>query len=250
MNSVLLHIEQVKKYYREGKRISKALDGVSMDIYKGEIIGLLGVNGAGKTTLSSILASLHPVSSGDVLIDGQSIYSDLVAYRRKVGFCPQKINLDNDLTVEQNLFFAGIYMGLDRQETQKRVEKFIHLYELETYRHSSPSILSGGYARRVLIARALMHSPELVILDEPTVGLDPHVRHQLWETIRDLKDHGVTVILTTHYLDEAEFLSDRICVLDKGKIRLIDTPEGLKTAYDKSRLEDVFLKLIQEDTKQ
>lgn len=250
MNSVLLRIEQVKKYYRQGNTVIKALDGVSMDIYQGEIMGLLGVNGAGKTTLSSILATLHPATEGDVLIDGTSIYTNLDLYRKKVGFCPQKINLDNDLTVEQNLLFAGIYMGIGRQEAQEKVAQFIQMYGLEKYRDSSPDILSGGYARRVLIARALMHNPKLVILDEPTVGLDPHVRHQLWETIRDLKNHGVTVILTTHYLDEAEFLSDRICVLDSGKVRLIDTPQGLKTAYDKSRLEDVFIQLINEDTKQ
>lgn len=248
MNSVLLRINQVKKYYRNGKRITKALDGVSMDIYQGEIVGLLGVNGAGKTTLSSILATLHPVTEGDIQIDGKSIYSNLDSYRRKVGFCPQKINLDNDLTVQQNLHFAGRYMGLSEPCIQERVAQFMRLYELEQYKDSAPDVLSGGYARRVLIARALMHNPQLVILDEPTVGLDPHVRHQLWETIKDLKNHGVTVILTTHYLDEAECLSDRIVVLDKGKVRLIDTPQGLKNAYDKARLEDVFIQLIKEDS--
>ncbi len=247
MTNVLVHIIDLCKYFYSGKRCVKALDGVSLTIYKGEIIGLLGVNGAGKTTLSSILASLHPVTSGDVLIDGKSIYQNMCDYRRLIGYCPQKINLDPDLTVEQNLRFAGRYMGMPENVIDQRLESFIKSYNLERYRDSKPDELSGGYARRVLIARALMHNPKLVILDEPTVGLDPHVRHQLWETILDLKRHGVTVILTTHYLDEAEFLSDRIVVLDKGVVRLVDTPQGLKTTYQKSRLEDVFIQLVQED---
>ena len=246
MESTLLRIIDVKKYYHSAHHVTKALDGVSLDIYKGEVIGLLGVNGAGKTTLSSILATLHPVTSGSILVDGQSIYDNLDGYRRMVGFCPQKINLDNDLTVEQNLVFAGRYMHVPEKQIRARVDHCTATYGLEDYKDASPEVLSGGYARRVLIARALMHSPKLVILDEPTVGLDPHVRHQLWEMIRDLKNDGVTVILTTHYIDEAEFLSDRICVLEKGRVQLIDTPQGLLTAYQKSRLEDVFIQLIKE----
>lgn len=250
MKNILLSIVDAKKVYGHGPSATKALNGVSFDIYEGEIIGLLGVNGAGKTTLSSILASISPLSSGSITMNGASIYEDITKYRRMVGFCPQKINLDNDLSIEQNLLYAGRYMGIDGAVTQERTQEFMRMYALTKYRDQSPSVLSGGYARRLLIARALMHEPKFVILDEPTVGLDPHVRHQLWETIRDLKAHGVSVVLTTHYIDEAEFLSDRIVVLDKGKVRLIDTPQGLKTAYDKSRLEDVFIQLIEEDAQQ
>jgi ABC-2 type transport system ATP-binding protein len=250
MESTLLRIVDLKKHYREKNHLFKALDGVNLEIFQGEIIGLLGVNGAGKTTLSSILATLHPATSGEILLNGHSIYDDLAGYRRMVGFCPQKINLDNDLTIKENLVYAGRYMGVSEDEIHEKIEYFFRYYNLEKYADSSPEILSGGYARRVLITRALMHSPKLVILDEPTVGLDPHVRHQLWETIRDLKNLGVTVILTTHYIDEAEFLSDRICVLESGKIKLIDTPQGLLTAYQKSRLEDVFIELIKENKEQ
>ena len=247
MDSLLLRISNVKKHYKHGKRVAKALDGVSLDIFKGEVLGLLGVNGAGKTTLSSILATLHPLTEGEIIYEGKSIYDDMARYRCAVGFCPQQINLDNDLTVEQNLAFAGRYMGVSPDDIRTKVDSFIKMYGLEQYKDSSPEVLSGGYARRVLIARALMHSPRLVILDEPTVGLDPHVRHQLWELIRDLKNQGVTVILTTHYIDEAEFLSDRICVLERGLVKLIDTPQGLLTAYQKSRLEEVFIQLINEN---
>jgi len=248
MKNILLKLVAIKKQFKTGQTIIKALDGVSFDIYSGEIISLLGVNGAGKTTLSSILATLHPATSGDILINGHvSIYKNLYGYRHMIGFCPQQINLDGDLTVQQNLIFAGRYMGMPESAIKVQLDFLLKKYGLERYKDSKPDILSGGYARRVLIARSLMHRPQLLILDEPTVGLDPHIRLQLWETIIELKNQGVTVVLTTHYLDEAEFLSDRIVVLDKGKVKLIDTPEGLKTAYQKSRLEDVFIQLIKEE---
>jgi len=250
MEQILVTVKDLKKYYHAEGDVIKALNGVTLDIMQGEIIGLLGVNGAGKTTLSSILATLHPPTSGEILVHGKSIYANICEYRRIIGFCPQKVNLDNDLTVAQNLTYAGRYMGVPESILHERLEYFMHLYDFERYMKNLPDVLSGGYARRVLIARSLMHKPRMLILDEPTVGLDPYIRHQLWETIRDLKKEGVTIILTTHYLDEAEFLSDRICVLDKGKVRLLDTPEGLKTAYQKSRLEEVFIQLISEDTQQ
>jgi len=247
MNSILLELKDVKKRYQDTKRVVHALKGVTFNIFKGEIIGLLGVNGAGKTTLSSILATLHPVSDGDILYNGVSIYKDVPEYRKIIGFCPQKPNLNPMLSIEQNLTFAGRYYGLSKQDVEQRKATLMKKYELEQYKDSFPRALSGGYQQRAMIARALMHNPKLVILDEPTVGLDPHIRHQLWDNIKSLKKEGVTVILTTHYLDEAEILSDRICILDKGKIKLIDTPENLKTKYKKSKLEDVFIQLMNEE---
>ena len=248
MKNLLIQIVNLKKYYHSGGRVVKALDGVSLDINKGEIIGLLGVNGAGKTTLSSIIVTLHPPTDGDILFNGQSIYKDINEYRRIIGFCPQKPNLIKDLTVEQNLELAGRYFGMSKQQARERMEELIVKYDLENYRNSTMDELSGGYNHRVLIARSMVHKPKLLILDEPTVGLDPHIRHQLWETIRDLKKDGVTVVLTTHYLDEAEVLSDRICILDKGRVKLIDTPENMMSTYQKSKLEDVFLQLMSEET--
>jgi ABC-2 type transport system ATP-binding protein len=247
MNSILLELKGVKKRYQDTKRVVHALKGVTLDIFKGEIIGLLGVNGAGKTTLSSIIATLHPASEGDIVYNGKSIYADIPEYRKIIGFCPQKPNLNPMLSIEQNLTFAGRYYGLNKQEAEDRKTTLMKNYELEEYKDSFPSALSGGYKQRAMIARALMHNPKLVILDEPTVGLDPHIRHQLWENIKSLKNDGVTVILTTHYLDESEALSDRICILEKGKIKLIDTPNNLKTKYKKSKLEDVFIQLMNEE---
>lgn len=247
MSNMLIQIKQVTKAYRTGKNVHEALKGISLDIFEGEVIGLLGVNGAGKTTLSSIIATLHPPTTGDIVYQGKSIYDNLAQYRHLIGYCPQKPNLNAALTVKQNLVFDGLYYGLSNKEAEDKAQVLMEQYKLTTYADSFPGVLSGGYKQRVVIARALMHNPKLVILDEPTVGLDPHIRHQLWQTIRNLKNEGVTVVLTTHYLDEAETLSDRICILDKGNIRLIDTPANLKSVYAKSTLEDVFLQLMQEE---
>jgi len=245
--NVLLNIKNLKKHYQVGKQVIEALDGVSFDIYEGEIIGLLGVNGAGKTTLSSILVTLHPPTSGHILFKGESIYKDVNRYRSFVGFCPQKPNITYDLTVGQILYFAGKYYNISENEIKSRMHQLVETYNMQKYRTLKPYVLSGGYLRRLLIARSLMHSPRLLILDEPTVGLDPNIRRKIWQDIKDLKKMGVTVILTTHYIDEAEMLSDRICLLDKGKIRLIDTPENLKSFYQKKRLEDVFVQLVEEE---
>jgi len=240
MNNVLLRIKNIKKRYGT----KEALKGVSLDIYKGEILGLLGVNGAGKTTLSSIIATLHPPTEGDIECEGVSIYDDIATYRYKIGFCPQKPNLDPALTLEQNLRFSGSYYGMTDAEITQRLNFLISQLGLQEYLHQKANVLSGGYKQRFMIARALMHNPQLVILDEPTVGLDPHIRRQLWQQIRDLKELGVTVILTTHYLDEAEQLSDRVCVLDKGLIKLVDTPDKLKADFKMENLEDVFIALV------
>jgi ABC-2 type transport system ATP-binding protein len=249
MNQKLIEVKNLSKEYHSEKLVIKALNNISIDIYKGEILGLLGVNGAGKTTLSSILTTLHPATSGDVLFEGTSIYTGLNKYRKIVGFCPQQPNLVDDLTIRQNLIFAGKYFAMSDDHIEKRFNELVSKYELSKYLDSKPDILSGGYKQRVLLARALMHNPKIVILDEPTVGLDPHIRRRLWENIRNLKKDGITVILTTHYLEEAELLSDRICILDKGSIILLDTPDNIKTTYHKSKLEDVFIQLMEEETK-
>jgi ABC-2 type transport system ATP-binding protein len=250
--NILLSIKNVTKQYGTGTTAINALKGVSLDIYKGEILGLLGVNGAGKTTLSSIIATLNPATTGDVLYQGTSIYKDVPSFRRVIGFCPQKPNVNTILTIKQNLIFAGRFYGMPEALIQERVATLLKRFELEKYADRTIDVLSGGYKQRFLIARALLHSPKLVLFDEPTVALDPHVRHDVWAIIRELKAQGVTIILTTHYLDEAEVLSDRVCILDQGVIQLIDTPENLKSLHQKGSLEDVFIKLIQEgkDTKE
>lgn len=246
MQKNLLEIKSITKTFNDGVQEIQALKGVSLDIKQGEVLGLLGVNGAGKTTLSSIISTLHPATSGDILKDGISIYQDVIGYRRTIGFCPQKPNIDMMLSIEQNLEFAGRYFGMDLPAIKERSAYLLKRFGLDKYAKSKAVILSGGYKHRFLIARTLMHFPRLVIFDEPTVGLDPHVRRDIWQVIKELKADGVTVLLTTHYLDEAEELSDRVCLLDKGVIKLVDTPENLKKAHAQKNLEEVFIKLIKE----
>lgn len=240
----LLEIKNIQKKYNTKSGEIEALKDVSLTINQGEILSLLGVNGAGKSTLSGIIATLHPATSGDILFKGASIYNNIESFRSKIGFCPQRPNLKVMLTLEQNLVFAGRYYGLSEDMIQVRIKELVQQFELEKYLKESASILSGGYKQRFMIARSLIHCPELIILDEPTVGLDPHIRRNLWDVIRGLKDQGITVLLTTHYLDEAEKLSDRVCILDKGKIQMIDTPDKLMADFKQTNLEDMFIELL------
>lgn len=240
--TTLIQVKSVKKHYPN----KEALKGVSLELFEGEIFGLLGVNGAGKTTLSTILAGLHPPTDGAVLFRGKSIYEDIVSYRKSVGFCPQKPNLDLSLTLEENLIFAGRYHRMSTQDIKKQTAAMMNEFHLHEYAKQKASLLSGGYKQRFLIARTLLHRPQLIILDEPTVGLDPHIRRQLWDQIKELKRKGASILLTTHYLDEAEYLSDRVCIIDAGAVKTIDTPDNLKEIHQMNRLEDVFIKLMNE----
>jgi ABC-2 type transport system ATP-binding protein len=242
----LLEIRNCTKTYldKKGHEVKRALRQASFDIYPGEVFGLLGVNGAGKTTLSSILATMHPPTSGQVLWNGVSIYDQLLEYRKIVGMCPQKPNIEKRLSIEENLLFAGRCYGLSKKKSMARKDELIEQFNLAEYAKRNTEELSGGYRQRFLIARALMHEPLLMILDEPTVGLDPHIRRQIWEVIKTLRSSHVAVILTTHYLDEAEYLSDRVCLIHDGLIRTVDTPDNLKKFHEKNSLEAVFLKFV------
>lgn len=246
MQDILLRIENLKKVYKLKKKSEEALKGVSFDLFSKEIFSLLGVNGAGKTTLSSIIASLIKPSFGDIIYKGKSIYENIDEYRKMIGFCPQFQNLDKDLNVEENLEFAGRYYNLSKEKREKRKEELLEMFELKNYARADVENLSGGYRKRVMIARTLMHDPKILILDEPTVGLDPQVRRQLWKFMLSLKDEGKTIILTTHYLDEADILSDRVCVIDEGEIKTLDKPSNLKKEWKKENLEEVFLHLLKE----
>jgi len=245
-SSNLIDIQNVSKTYQTPEGPIHALKGVSLSIGTGEVLGLLGVNGAGKTTLSHIIATLHPPTEGNVLYKNVSIYDNVPEYRMHIGLCPQHSNLNPDLTLEQNLVFSGMAYRQDAHTAHTRAHELMDHFGLTNYANQKSQILSGGYKQRFSLARSLMHRPKLIILDEPTVGLDPHIRHQLWDYITDLKKSGTSILLTTHYIEEAEKLSDRVCVLDKGLVKLIDTPENLKMSFKKSTLESVFLELIKQ----
>lgn len=249
MHQTLLSLHNVSKVYHTAPQPFYALKKVSFSLYKGEILALLGVNGAGKTTLSSIIATVHPPSEGKVIWNGHPINEQLYEYRRIIGLCPQYSNLDSLFDVKMNLLYAGMFYGLSKHEAEERALTLLKEYSLEMYKDSSIASLSGGCRQRLLIARSLMHNPSLVILDEPTVGLDPDIRRQLWEYIRALRDKGVTVILTTHYLDEAEYLADRICLLHRGSVKRIQALNELKKEHDNMSLENIFINLTHEYNK-
>lgn len=239
----ILQIVDVKKHYLVKNRVKEVLKGISFDLFPGEIVSLLGLNGSGKTTLLSILVTLLAPSSGQIFWKGTNVYKKLFSYRGSIGFSPQKPNLDPILTLEQNLLFAGRYFNMNKQRIQGRKEKLIKQFELESVMHLPLNLLSIGYKQRFLLARTLIHDPSIIILDEPTVGLDPSIRNQIQKIILSLKEEGKTIILATHYLEEAEVLSDRVIVIDNGVIKQIDTLQRLKKIGKGANLEEAFLHL-------
>jgi ABC-2 type transport system ATP-binding protein len=206
----------------------RAVDGVSLKIGKSEIFGLLGPNGAGKTTIIRMLTGLARPTSGTATVSGQDIVSDSVEVRRIVGVVPQSNVIDRELTVYQNLSYHAKLHSMKKSDYDRTIPKVLDLVGLKDKQDSDPLILSGGMKRRLTIAKSLVHEPEVLFLDEPTTGLDPQSKRALWDRIRALSKKGITMILTTHYMEEAELLCDRIGIIDKGKVIALDTPGGLK----------------------
>lgn len=222
--SNVYQVRNICKIYND----AYVLKNISLSIHQGEILGLIGVNGSGKTTLSSIIAGLIPATSGEVFYGAESIYKNLPQYKRLIGLCPQKLNLDNRITVKENLVNDGLFFGMSYAEASAKFVSLSKKLMLDKYENAYPVTLSGGYKQRVLIARSLMHDPKLVIFDEPTLGLDPNVRRHLWDIILSLKNDGISILLTTHYMDEVEYLSDRICILHNGGMKFVGTLDELK----------------------
>lgn len=218
-----ISIEHLTKTYRQ----FKALDDISFEVPAGEFFGFLGPNGAGKTTTISVLTGLANFNSGEVRVFGHDVVRDYRETRRRVGLVPQEFNFDPFLSAEQVLMFEAGYFGIDRREARLRAQELLKFFELWEKRRDGYKKLSGGMKRRLLIARALMHRPKLLILDEPTAGVDLELRYQLWEFLRRLNREGVTIFLTTHYIEEAERLCQRIGVIHHGKILTIDRTEDL-----------------------
>jgi ABC-2 type transport system ATP-binding protein len=224
----------------------KAVDGVSFTIGKNEIFGLLGPNGAGKTTTIRILSTVLEPDVGDVTIGGFNTRQQSDKVRSIIGVCPQELALYEELTALDNLTFFGRLVGMNGKETKAQAMANLALMGLEQRAKGKVSKYSGGMKRRVNLAIALMGHPKLLFLDEPTVGIDPQSRNKIFETIQDLRHNGMTVLYTTHYMEEADRLCDRVAIMDGGKIIAMDTPHALKAQLgdpDKITLEDVFLKL-------
>ena len=205
----------------------RALSGISFSIREGELFALLGPNGAGKTTTIRILTGLTRATAGRVYFFGRSIFEDPLYAKRMAGLVPQATNLDLELTVWENLFIHGLLFGMSRGRIRDRAAEILRFAGLWERRRDRVRTLSGGMRRRLLIIRALMHEPRILFLDEPTVGLDPHIRRRLWGLIKQIQARGTTILLTTHYIEEAEFLADRVAFLDRGRIVALDTPQNL-----------------------
>jgi lipooligosaccharide transport system ATP-binding protein len=208
-----------------------AVDGIDFELVRGEAFGFLGPNGAGKSSTMRMLGCVSPPTLGDLTILGGDPVRDGAAIRARLGVVPQEDTLDNELTVRENLLVYGRYFGLPRKLINERTDQLLDFVQLADRAGDQVDPLSGGMKRRLTIARSLINDPEILILDEPTTGLDPQARHVVWDRLFSLKQRGVTLILTTHYMDEAEQLCDRLVVMDHGKIAAEGTPRDLITRY-------------------
>ncbi len=204
-----------------------ALRGVSMHVPKGEFFAYLGPNGAGKSTTLRILTGLTKMTSGEAYLNGFHIERDSLQAKRQCGLVPQTINLDQELTVYENLNLHGLLFRIPARERAGKIHELLDYIGLADRKGSVVSRLSGGMKRRLTIARALVHSPVILFLDEPTVGLDAGIRRRIWALIKKIQNNGTTIFLTTHYIEEAEFLAERVAFLDEGRIIAVDTPEAL-----------------------
>jgi lipooligosaccharide transport system ATP-binding protein len=220
------------------------VDGIDFDLFQGEAFGFLGPNGAGKSSTMRMLGCVSPPTSGELTILGGDPVRDGVAIRGRLGVVPQEDTLDNELTVRENLLVYGRYFGLPRKVINERTDSLLDFVQLTERAGDQVDPLSGGMKRRLTIARSLINDPDILILDEPTTGLDPQARHVVWDRLFRLKQRGVTLILTTHYMDEAEQLCDRLVVMDHGKIAAEGTPRELIDRY--STPEVVELRFVPE----
>jgi len=208
-----------------------AVDDISFSVDKGLCFGILGPNGAGKTSTIRMIYGFSPLTSGDIFVFGLDIKKLYRKIKARIGVCQQDNTLDPDLTVMQNFEVFARYFNIDRKTALERASSLLKFFALEQRRDARATELSGGMVRRLVIARALINQPELLILDEPTTGLDPQSRHQVWERLENLKKQGMTILITTHYMDEAERLCDNLVIMDHGKILAQGSPQSLISEY-------------------
>lgn len=223
----MIEILDLKKNYTTPQMTTTAVDDLSLKIERGTVFGLLGPNGAGKTTIIKILTTLTKPDKGKCIIDGFDIFINPIEIKKRIGVVPQENNLDRELTASENLLIYGMLHDVNKLD--RKIEESLKVVGLLERKDSIVSHFSGGMQRRLLLARALLPEPLILFLDEPTIGLDPQIRRQMWDVIRKTKIEGRTVVITTHYIEEAEALCDRIGILSKGRLIAVDTPDNLKT---------------------
>ncbi len=242
MADVFLRVTDLQKSFGD----FRAVDGVSFTIDKGEIFGLLGPNGAGKTTTIRMLSTVLEPDGGGITVGGHDMKREAEAIRSLIGVCPQELALYEDLSAFDNMVFFGRMSGLATPQAKEQARANLKLMGLQDRAKGKVATFSGGMKRRINLAIALMGSPQFLFLDEPTVGIDPQSRNYIFENIQNLQKQGLTVLYTTHYMEEADRLCDRVAVMDAGKIIAMDTPRNLKAQIgdpDRTTLEDVFLNL-------
>ena len=247
-DTAIIRVENLEHSYGD----FKAVDDISFSVKKGEIFSFLGPNGAGKSTAINVLITLLALQKGKARIDGHDVTKDPQKVRESIGIVFQDVTLDRDMTVWEILEFHGRLYNMPREERKKRIEELLDLVQLKAKRDERTKNLSGGMKRRLEIARGLMTRPKVLFLDEPTIGLDPQTRMRMWEYIKGVNDEGTTIFLTTHYMDEADHLSDRISIIDQGKIIISGTSWELKNTlgqdiiYLETNDNDTAIRLLQD----
>lgn len=228
MQKPIIEVKNLTKTYSlNSHRKVEAVKEINFSVKHGEIFGLLGPNGAGKTTTIGMMTTRVKITSGEIFIDGISV-KDEVAIKRLIAVVPQQNNLDRSLTARENLIFHAKYFGIPKDERNKKADELLKMMNLEQRQNDYVRSFSGGMSQRLMIARALMHEPKILFLDEATTGLDPQSRRLLWDKVKELNKNGQTIFLTTHYMDEADELCQRVAIIDHGEILTMDSPHMLK----------------------
>jgi ABC-2 type transport system ATP-binding protein len=240
VSETIVEIRGLRKVY-SGKNPVTAVDGIDLTVSAGLIYGLLGPNGAGKTTTISIATTRALPTAGSVRIAGIDVVAHAAVARRSIGVVPQYNTLDRSCTVEENIFFHCLYFGMSRVEARARTTQLLEQFRLSDRAKAYPQALSGGLAQRLQIGRAIAHRPKVLFLDEPSAGLDPQSRIAMWEAVSGLRNEGITVVLTTHYMEEADELCDRLAIIDHGKILIEDTPATLKASIGGDKIYELRL---------
>lgn len=241
----MLEIKHLIKEYGEGKDKKRAVDDISLVVPKGSFFGLLGPNGAGKSTTIHCITGIAQPTSGEIYIDGTDVVKDYRTARTKVGLSPQEFNVDIFSTPAQLMDYMGGYYGIPKAVRAERIEAMIERFDLQQHRDVKFQKLSGGLKRRAMLGRALIHTPDLLILDEPTAGVDVEQRHDLWEYLKEMNQRGKTIILTSHYLEEIQYLCDHIAIVNHGKI--VANKSKAEYMKDGQSVEEAYLQITRED---
>ncbi|MCR6546548.1 ABC transporter ATP-binding protein [Dehalobacterium formicoaceticum] len=244
MNNIL-EVKELKKIFtmKNGRKI-EAVKNINFNVRRGEVFGFLGPNGAGKSTTISMLTTQKPATAGEILLDGESLIKNPANARRKIGVVAQHNNLDRGLTARENLIYHAKYFGMETNMANKKADEYLEKFGLADRQHDYVKSYSGGMAQRVKIARAMIHTPDILYLDEPTTGLDPSYRSILWEQMIELNKAGTTIFLTTHYMEEPEQLCDRIAIINNGELIALGTSSELKNMIPSNNIVSMKLSVL------